>query len=256
MIVTCYYDIYNKPEKFIEYLYLFYDIGISGIPIILFTDPLLVKKFRIFPPSVKVIGMPLESFELYSIGTKYTGNLPNGRNKIKDTNEFYSLMNTKIEFILRASEVCDDDTFIWVDFGILKIIKNTERFINKLKVVNEQTYDKITIPGCWSMGRGFTVEEVNWRFCGGFFVIPRKHIETFYEHSRNVLKDFCIQAIYKLTLETNVLNIFEYFACKDIIQWFFADHNDSILHNIDNVVNVANVANATNATNATNVANQ
>ena len=71
MIVTCYYDIYNKPEKFFEYLYLFYDIGISGAPIILFTDPLLVKKFRIFPPSVKVIGMPLDLFELYSIGKTY-----------------------------------------------------------------------------------------------------------------------------------------------------------------------------------------
>ena len=234
MIVTCYYDIYNKPEKFIEYLYLFYDIGISGIPIILFTDPLLVKKFRIFPPSVKVIGMPLELFELYSIGKKYTGKLPNSRNETKDTREFFSLMNTKIEFILRASEMCEDTNFMWVDFGILKIIKNTDRFINKLKAVNEKTYDKITIPGCWAMGRGFSVEEVNWRFCGGFFVIPRNHVQTFYEHSRNVLKDFCTNPIYKLTWETNVWNIVEYFACKDIIQWFFADHNDTIIHNIPN----------------------
>lgn len=234
MLVTCYYDIYNKPERFIEYLYLFYDLGISGIPIILFTDPLLVKKFRIFPSSVKVIGMPLDLFELYSIGKKYTGKLPNGRNQLKDTPEFYSLMNTKIEFILRATELCEDTNFIWVDFGILKIIKNTERFINKLKVVNEETYDKIMIPGCWAMGRTFSVEEVNWRFCGGFFVIPRKHIQIFYEHSRNVLKDFCTQSIYKLTWETNVWNIVEYFACRDIIQWFFADHNDSIIHNIPN----------------------
>ena len=186
MIVTSYYDIYNKPERFIEYLYLFYDIGISGVPIILFTDPLLVKKFRIFPPSVKVIGMPLEIFELYLIGKKYTGKLPNGRNETKDTKEFYSLMNTKIEFILRAAEMCDDNNFIWVDFGILKIIKNTERFINKLKSVNEQTYDKITIPGCWAMGRGFSVVEVTSRFCGGIFVIPRQHNLTLYKYSLKV----------------------------------------------------------------------
>ena len=234
MIVTCYYDIYNKPEKIIEYLHLFYDIGISGLPIILFTDPLLVEKFQNFPPSVKVIGMSLDLFELYSIGNKYNGELPNSRCITKDTKEFYSLMNTKIEFILRASEMCDVDNFIWLDFGILKIIKNTVHFINKLKSVNESTFDKITIPGCWTMGRSFSVEVVNWRFCGGVFVIPRKHIQTFYEHSRNVLTDFCTQAIYKLTWETNVWNIVEYFACSDIIQWFFADHNDSILHNIDN----------------------
>jgi hypothetical protein len=237
MIVTSYYDIYNKPEKLMEYLSLFYDIGISGIPIILFTDPSLVKKFRILPPSVKVIGIPLESFELYSMAMKYTGELPSGRTVAKDTKEFYGLMNTKIEFILRASEICEDDTFIWVDFGILKIIKNTERFINKLASINERTFDKIIIPGCWGMGRSFSVDEVNWRFCGGMFVMPRKHIKDFFDHSRNVLKDFCTIPIYKLTWETNVWNIVEFFACKDVIQWYFADHNDSILHNIDIVIN-------------------
>ena len=237
MIVTSYYDMYNKPEKFIEYFSLFYDIGISGIPIILFTEPLLVKKFRILPSSVKVVGMPLHLFELYLIGSQYNRELPNKRNASKDSVDFLSLMNTKIEFILRASEICTDDTFIWVDFGILKIIQNTDRFINKLRVVNSQSFDKITIPGCWAMGRGFSVEEVNWRFCGGFIVVPRKHIQTFYEHSTNVLKDFCTNPIYKLTWETNVWTLVEYFACKDIIQWFFADHNDSIIHNIDTITN-------------------
>lgn len=237
MIVTSYYDIYNKPERLMEYLSLFYDIGISGIPIILFTDPSLVRKFRILPPSVRVIGIPLESFDLYSMAMSYTGELPSNRTVAKDTKEFFGLMNTKIEFILRASEICEDDTFMWVDFGILKIIKNSERFINKLKSINEKTFNKITIPGCWGMGRSFSVDEVNWRFCGGVFVMPRKHIQNFFDHSRNVLKDFCTLPIYKLTWETNVWNIVEFFACRDIIQWYFADHNDSILHNIDTVIN-------------------
>lgn len=237
MIVTSYYDIYNKPERFIEYFTLFYDIGISGIPIILFTDPSLVYKFRILPSSVKIIGIPLKLFELYSLSQSYTGELPIKRSHIKDTKEFFGLMNTKIEFILRASEICEDDTYIWVDFGILKIIKNSEHFINKLKSINEKIFDKITIPGCWEFGRGFTVEEVNWRFCGGFFVIPKKHILPFFNHSKNVLNDFCTLPIYKLTWETNVWNIIEMCAFKDNIQWYLADHNDSIIHNIDSIIN-------------------
>jgi hypothetical protein len=237
MIVTSYYDIYNKPERFIEYLYLFYDICISGIPIILFTDPSLVSKFRIFPPSVKVIGVPLQSFELYSIASSYNGELPTGRTASKDTKEFLALMNTKVEFILKASEISEDKTFIWVDFGILKIIKNQERFINKLQSINEKSFDKIMIPGCWGIGRNFSVDEVNWRFCGGVFVIPRHHIQMFYNHSKNVLKDFCTLPIYKLTWETNVWNIVEYCGCREDIQWYFADHNDSILHNIDTAIN-------------------
>lgn len=233
MLVTSYYDIYNKPEKIIEYKSLFDEIALSGLPIILFTDPTLVDKFNQYPDTVKIIGIPLNLFELYSIGMSYNGELPNTRTISKDTKEFLSLMNTKIEFILRASEVCEDNNFIWIDFGILKIIKNRKRFINKLKLVNEWKFNKITIPGCWSLGQPFSVETVNWRFCGGFFIVPRQHISDFFNHSKNVLSDFCKLPIYKLTWETNVWNIVEYFACQNIIHWYFADHNDTILLNID-----------------------
>ena len=236
MLVTSYYDIYGKPEKFMEYIYLFYDLASSGVPIIVFTDPSLVKKFRIFPPSVKAIGVPLKTFELYSIAMKYNGELPSSRTVIKDTKEFLAIMNTKIEFILKASEISTDDTFIWVDFGILKISKNPERFINKLKDINEKTFDKIMMPGCWSKGQALSVDHVNWRFCGGVFVILRKHIEVFYNHSKNVLSDFCNLPQYKLTWETNVWNIIEMCAKDDIFKWYFADHDDSILLNISSVL--------------------
>jgi hypothetical protein len=232
MLVTCYYDIYNKSDRFMDYIYLFYDLASSGIPIIVFTEPDLVKKFRIFPSSVKVIGVPLETFELYSLAMKYNRELPIGRNIIKDTKEFLAIMNTKIEFILRASEIVEDDTFIWVDFGILKICKNPELFINKLKSINEKSYDIMMMPGCWRFDRPFSVESVNWRFCGGVFVIPRKYIQEFYKHSKNVLNDFCNLPIYKLTWETNVWTIIESCAMRDKIHWYFADHNDSIILNI------------------------
>lgn len=235
MLITSYYDIYDKPEKFIEYLYLFYDLGISGIPILLFTDPSLVSKFKIFPSSVKVIGMPLECFELYSIGMSYQGELPINRTPKKDTKEFLSLMNTKIEFILRASEVSDDETFIWIDYGILKIVKNKELFLEKLREINQRKFNKLMIPGCWPNHMPFQVDSVHWRFCGGFFVIPRQYIQPFFEHSRNVLRDFCNMSQYKLTWETNIWFLVELFAAKDWIQWYFADHNDSILLHIDNI---------------------
>lgn len=231
MLVTCYYDIYNKPENFATYLELFSKLGNSGIPIILFTDPSLVSNFESFT-SVRVIGIPLESYELYSIANNYNGNLPSSRTPTKDTKEFLSLMNTKIEFVKKAAELCEDDTFMWIDFGILKIIKNKDRFINKLREVNERKFTKITIPGCWGYGQPFSCDAVNWRFCGGFFVIPRHHIDTFYNHSRHVLSDFCTLHQYKLTWETNVWYIIEFCAAKDIIDWYFADHDDSIVLNI------------------------
>jgi hypothetical protein len=234
MFVTAYYDIYNKPTSFMTYIYLFYDLVSSGIPITIFTDPSLVSKFRIFPSNLKVIGIPLEEFELYKISINYSGELPSQRNPEKDTKEFLALMNTKAEFVKKASELSDDDSFIWIDFGILKIINNVERFINKLKLINEKKYDKITIPGCWGFGAPFSLDSVNWRFCGGFFVTPRKYVDTFYNHCKNVLTDFCTMPQYKLSWETNIWYIIEFCAAKDIIDWYFADHDDSIALNITN----------------------
>jgi hypothetical protein len=237
MLVTCYYDIYNRPVKFVEYLYLFYDLGISGIPITLFTDPSMVHKFRIFPPTVTVIGIPLTEFELYQKGMAYNRDLPIHRTPEKDTKEFFSLMNTKIEFVKKAAKRWPDrETFMWIDYGILKIIKNAERFLERLRDLCQRRFTKMVIPGCWSLGRHFSVEQIHWRFCGGFFVIPRDFIDRFYDHSCSVMNDFCTMDFYKLTWETNVWSTIEFCAERENIVWYFADHDDTIVLNIDYVM--------------------
>ena len=237
MLVTCYYDIYKRPEKFMEYLYLFYDLGISGIPITLFTDPSMVHKFRIFPSSVTVIGLALTDFELYRKGMAYNRDLPAHRTPEKDTKEFFSLMNTKIEFVKKAAEKWHAlQTFMWIDFGILKIVKDTERFLDRLRDLCQRRFSKMAIPGCWSLGQHFSVEQIHWRFCGGFFVIPRHYIDPFYVHSRCVLNDFCTMEIYKLTWETNVWTTIEFCAERENMAWYFADHDDTIVLNISYVL--------------------
>lgn len=242
MLVTSYYDLYNKPEKFIEYLYLFYDLGISGIPITIFVDPSMVYKFRIFPSTVTVIGLPLADCELYSIAMRYNRELPVHRTPQKDTKEFFALMNSKMEFLRRASFLhCNCKTFAWIDFGILKIVKDTVAFIEKLRQLDTHVFTKVTIPGCWGFGRTFTVEQIHWRFCGGFLIMPMKHVERFYQHSKGVLTDFCTQQIYKLTWETNVWTVIESCAERDNIEWYMADHNDSIVMNVDSVVSLTSV---------------
>lgn len=234
MLVTCYYDIYQKPERFFEYLYLFYDLAVSGLPILLFTDPSLVPKFRIFShlPSLQVVGLPLTSFTLYQQAIQYAGPLPQNRNPEKDTKEFFALMNTKMEFIKRATVYTTDETLIWIDYGILKIVKNQERFLHKLRDINSARFEKLTLPGCWAFGRPLHVDSIHWRFCGGFFVMPRHHVERFYNHSECVLRDFCTMSMYKLTWETNVWSVIESCAERNNIHWYFADHNDTMVLNL------------------------
>jgi len=232
MLVTCYYDIYDNPEGFFKYVTLFYDLGISGLPIVLFVDPSMVSKFRIFPSTVKVIGLSLEEVETYQIAMSYTGQLPSGRTPAKDTKEFFALMNSKVEFVKRAAVLFPCDKYIWIDFGITKILKNVERCLNKLHEVEKQIFTKITAPSCWSFGRPINVDQINWRFCGGVIIVPVELVDEFYAHCKGVLRDFCTMSQYKLTWETNIWSIVELFAMKDKIQTFFSDHNDSMLLNI------------------------
>jgi len=214
MLVT-YYDASMSMESFIK-------LANSNIPIIVFTDPSLVDNFTF--PSVQVIGI-FSEFELYSIAMKYNGNLPDNCTK-----ENLSIINTKIEFIKKASELVQDETFIWIDFEFLNRVKNTERIINKLKVINQTTFKHVTIPGCWGFGRPFSVNSLNMRFHGYFFIVPRQSIDTFYNHSKNVLNDFCTLPQYRLTWETNIWYIIEFCAADHIIHWYFGENDDVVLN--------------------------
>jgi len=232
MLVTCYYDIYQKPERFNDYLALFRPLGQSGLPIVLFVEPHMVSQFEEFP-AVKVHALELKSCELYSMGMGYNRELPGNRSVEKDTKEFFSLMNTKMEFIKKAKELYPDiPQYAWIDFGIMKIMKNKERVLNHLREALKKPYEKVMIPGCWAFGRSFTVNAIHWRFCGGFFIMPSAHVERFFEHSKCVLKDFCTMEMYKLTWETNVWTIIENCAERDNIGWYFADHNDTMVLNL------------------------
>ena len=237
MLITSFYEIYDRPERISQYFEWFSALGNSGIPIIVFTDPQHVDLFANYPKTVQVIPQSLDTFELYQMGMNYKGTLPHGANKEKDTNEFLSLMNTKIEFIKNAMNHWDGETFIWIDFGICKIIKDKEMVIDTLKKINDMTFDKIMIPGCWMNGLfTFSVEHVHWRFCGGFFVIPRKHILSFYDQCKHVLHDFCTMPQYKLTWEVNIWTIIEH-SHQHEIQWYYANHDDSIITHIHSLIN-------------------
>jgi hypothetical protein len=231
MIVTALYDIYNNPDKLQYYVDLFKDIANSGLSIIVFTDPSLEHLFADIPENVIVYAESLRYFVLYSVAMSYTGELPATRNHSKDTQEFLALMNTKVEFMRKAFSIvnCEDDTYIWIDFGILKIITDRDAFITKLRIANAHKFDKITIPGCWNYGHAVDYDNVNWRFCGGVIIIPYSKLISFYEKSCRCLLKVCNTPDRKLTWETNIWHLLEIEGERDNIDWYFADHNDSIL---------------------------
>jgi hypothetical protein len=238
MLVTSFYEIYGRPERIPMYFKWFEPLGRSGLSMIVFTEEEFVPLFAEYPSTVRVIVLPLKGLELYQIGMKYNRELPRYRTPEKDTQEFLSLMNTKIELLKYAANDCEDDTLIWIDFGIFKIFKTPKKCIAKIHQLTHLSFDQIVIPGCDRyLERQCHVDQVNWRFCGGFFVMPRKHLDSFYNDSKNVLSSFCDDPQYKLTWEVNVWYIVEMCTNSKNIVWYHAGHEDTIILNIDNVLN-------------------
>lgn len=227
MIVTAFYDIYDNPDKLKYYTALFHDICNSELPIVVFTDPSLMYLFGTVPDNVRICPVPLIEFELYSLAMAYKGELPAVRNHAKDTQKFLALMNTKIEFIMRAGGGRSDETYIWVDFGILKIIRDRPAFIHKLRIANGSKFDKITIPGYLSYGCPVDCDNVSWRFCGGILIVPSSSITLFFHKSKHMLTYLC--TTQKLTWETNMWYFMELGGEHANIEWYFGSFNDSIL---------------------------
>jgi Pyruvate/2-oxoacid:ferredoxin oxidoreductase delta subunit len=143
-------------------------------------------------------------------------------------------MNAKSEFIKIVKDANKDIShFIWFDAGISKIFKHpTETLKNIFNIIATNNFksNSIFIPGCWSFTPNFDklLTSVCWRFCGGFFIIPRKLVNLFhYTVCRG-----CEDIIFKSGLAVWEVNVWAYIE-KDLpIHWIYGDHDDTIFSGI------------------------
>ena len=156
--------------------------------------------------------------------------LPDYRNYEKDTLDFLQLINSKPDFMYRASQLIEAKTYVWFDFGILKVIKNTSEFMNSMKYISESsTLDKIVIPGAMGLD-AININNVFlyplWRFCGGIIIASSSVLEEFYTlHMEELERCY---SIHKITWEQNIWAIIEH-KNPNIIEWYYGDTNDSII---------------------------
>ena len=158
-------------------------------------------------------------------------------NPDKDTLDYLMLMCYKTELMRKAVEINYFNTtnFIWVDFGIKKIIKCSNLdFINKLNNIryNIKDNDKIRIGNILSYQDYINYNfyrKICWFFPGGIFSGNQKVIIKF----ANLVKDKCIylMSVYKLlTWEVNVWYMI-YLDNKNLFSLYKCNHNDTIIDN-------------------------
>ena len=209
--ITAFYKIYDDINE--SYIDNFLKLSKTGYNIILFLDKQLIQyREKLTSSNVTII----TDAPLFINDDRP---LPKFRNIKKDTREYLSLMNRKLDFMIISLPFVKTPNVAWIDFGIIKIFKNTEQTLRKLDHINIPL-DKVLIPGCVSQKQECKVDHVHWRFCGGVFFGSKAVIEKFHIYSKEI-------QTYVLTWEVNIWALVEQ-KHPHFFQWYKADHNDTI----------------------------
>lgn len=231
LYVTAYYAIGGRAwEKLLDDFKPFLQ---SSLDIVVFTDtPSIQSDLTSTTANITVCHVPRDELVVFSSIPDTIG-LPPGRNQEKDTLAFLQLMNAKPEFLKRAHDLTPGRLgYVWFDFGVLKISADRTRFVERLAKAEEaiaHTPSQILLPGCVGKERVQpTAIYANplWRFCGGVVVVPEALVQDFFELTRLLIAS-CVQQTV-LTWEVNLWAVLEQ-THPQILCWYKADHNDSIL---------------------------
>ena len=211
-------------EKYINY---FRKLANTGIPIVLFMD----KRYEHiqFNDNVKIIKyIDNDNLQFSKLISDKTIVLPKNRNIQKDTEKYMKFMNNKIFFVQEAIKLNIFNTphFAWVDFRLFHIFKNDKWASKKLTEIANRTFpdNYVCFPGAW--GKMYDmINNINWRFLGGFFIIDKNNLEKLVHIFSKVIRDNNLPLLWEVNywalIEAN--NLFDF-------GWHLADHNESIIN--------------------------
>jgi len=223
--VTAFYKIYETEDD--SYLTNFIRFAEKGAPIILYLDTQHAawsEKLKQFNNVRIVYDVQFSDLPVAKLFPKETTQLPASGKATKDTYEYLVLMNSKLEWMTRSFQYITTTNLAWIDFGIVKILKNVDAALKKLDHIQIPA-DKVLIPGCYiNPNEPMSLDTVHWRFCGGLVFGTKPTIEKFYQ----LANERYTKMGTKLTWEVNVWSLIER-ANLDFFQWYRADHNDAIM---------------------------
>lgn len=262
--VTAFYKLYEEEpyeHKTIEWrIENFRVLAKSGIKIIIYscekTKEYISNLCDEFPANLfhGNLLIPYEETDIYKMSMKKDDEgspleLPSNRNSQKDTYEYLTLMNCKIEFVRDAilQNPWGSLYFAWMDFSMAYLFSNKEETSKKMLGLNELSHFSVAcegehnsikkmnkvlaFPGCWSKISSnyylMVKDNICWRFCGTFFLGDKESILEMYQ--------FYIEHYPRFIKETNKLtwevNIWAWLEANTLWtpQWYSSDHNDRLI---------------------------
>jgi hypothetical protein len=218
-------------EKFIELVK-------SGINLCVYVDSTVIDTLINMTKSYNNVKfmktVSLQETKTFQICENYNLILPLTDNVSKDTYSYMTIINSKIEFVNDAilNNPWNSKVFAWIDFSITHVLSDINYAYNTLNELSHLSIQSklLAIPGCYNYDSDINsklINEIYWRFCGGFFIGDKESLLEMYHVQFKYLPIFLDQ--YKtMVWEVN------YWAWLEANTewkpyWFKADHNNSII---------------------------
>uniref|UniRef100_A0A6C0APC0 Uncharacterized protein n=1 Tax=viral metagenome TaxID=1070528 RepID=A0A6C0APC0_9ZZZZ len=209
----------------------FKKLASTGIPIILYLSSTYSSYNLSAYPNVRIELCELEDLPIYKDLHGKSVSLPLYRTDYHDTINFMILMNSKIDFIQKAMMLTNATHYAWIDFNVFHVSKHTGSFMNRIQLIANSKLQKslLVFPGCWQKGTNAhnIFVNVNWRFCGGFFIGDRDSLTNMW----TLYKTHFIPTILEKNCMTWEVNFWAHLENTYgwNPSWFKSDHTDEII---------------------------
>jgi len=231
IFTTCFFDIntdFTKDKPPDVCFNHFNSLVKSGIRIHLFLSPCFRELYERIcgnPANVQVEYIEKDTLLTFKEISDLEVRLPAERTEHHDTRPFLTTMNAKAELVYRTMELYPlAQNFAWIDFSIFHVIHRQDTPAYLQMISQLRLKDGLHIPGCWPI-QDVTFDQVQWRFCGGFFFGSRDAIKQLYTLYRREFRELVQN--HGLSWEVNVWAYFELRGLKT--NWYKAGHDDTIV---------------------------
>jgi len=179
-------------------------LAASGISLFVFVSPsniaALEEIHTEFPNIVGLRSVRMEDLQTVQTIRSFPDlKMPTSLTKNKDTHGFLELMLAKIDFVYQALAFTDATHLAWIDFNIAHVFDDSVNALEALLDLQHRDLapSLLTFPVILGPQTNINMEEliqqVNWRFAGGFFLGDRRSLEHWYNLCCDTLRLFLAQ---------------------------------------------------------------
>lgn len=219
----------GNQAKIDSYLNRFKALSSLQINIIVFLD----EQLDIEPqPNLHIIKTSLSDTQIWKeyAACQEEPVLPQIRSVEKDNADYMMIQNAKNEFIYLASKLdpFGSQHFVWIDFGILYVLKNPATSLVRLETLDAGSLPKGNLFAHINAGSHDQLfQRICWRFAGGCFIMNKENAERMYNAYLTAIRE----VKPALTWEVNIWAWLERQGRFDF-DTYYGNHDDSMLVNL------------------------